>query len=126
MPIKNLFEKSRKEKERKAKKETAKKVVVGTAIGTAVGAVSGLLFAPKSGKETRDDIARKTKETTDAVKVTIKDSAQVLMEKGEKIGKNIKDKIEEVKSKKENNCCVEEYSEDDCCEDECCEEESNK
>jgi len=34
----------------------------GVLIGGLVGAVAGILFAPKSGKETREDIARKTDE----------------------------------------------------------------
>lgn len=45
-------------------------VVLGTLTGLAIGAVVGILFAPQSGKETRDDIAKasekgfiKTKET---------------------------------------------------------------
>lgn len=36
--------------------------LLGTAIGAAVGAVTALLFAPKSGKELRHDIAEKSSE----------------------------------------------------------------
>lgn len=112
MPVRRLFEKTKKEKEKKIRKETAKKVVVGTAVGTVLGAITGVLFAPKSGKETREDIVKKTKETTEAVKVTLKDSGQILMEKGEIIGRSIKEKIEEVKVKKDNcQLCEEELQE---------------
>jgi gas vesicle protein len=37
-------------------RETGKKILVGTIIGVAAGYVAGLLTAPKSGKETREDI----------------------------------------------------------------------
>jgi gas vesicle protein len=37
-------------------KDTTKNVVMGLAIGLAVGYVAGILTAPKSGKETRQDI----------------------------------------------------------------------
>lgn len=37
-------------------KQTTKKFVLGTVIAAAVGYVAGLLTAPKSGKETREDI----------------------------------------------------------------------
>ncbi len=33
--------------------------IVGTIVGGAVGSIVGLLVAPKSGKETRTDIAKK-------------------------------------------------------------------
>ena len=36
------------------------------AIGTAVGVVAGILTAPKSGKETRQDVARKAREVKKA------------------------------------------------------------
>ena len=47
------------------KDEVVKKTsfVKGTIIGAMVGALAGLLLAPKSGKETQDDIKRKVKGT---------------------------------------------------------------
>lgn len=41
--------------------------VKGTVVGALVGAVAGLLFAPKSGKETQDDIKRKVRGTVKEV-----------------------------------------------------------
>lgn len=37
-------------------------LVKGLVVGGLIGAVIGILFAPKSGKETRQDIANKTEE----------------------------------------------------------------
>lgn len=39
--------------------DTVKKIALGAALAGAVGYVAGILTAPKSGKETRDDIAGK-------------------------------------------------------------------
>jgi len=39
-----------------SKQDTTKNVVLGLAIGLAAGYVAGILTAPKSGKETRQDI----------------------------------------------------------------------
>jgi gas vesicle protein len=40
----------------------------GLIIGGLIGAVLGILYAPKSGKETREDIARKTEELLNKAK----------------------------------------------------------
>ncbi|MBD2868016.1 YtxH domain-containing protein [Paenibacillus arenilitoris] len=57
-----------------AKEQTGSGVVLGAIIGGAVGAVSALLLAPKSGAELREDISgkwqsvsQKTKEMASAV-----------------------------------------------------------
>lgn len=40
---------------------------LGALLGAALGAIGGILFAPKSGKETRHDIARALNEIKDKV-----------------------------------------------------------
>jgi gas vesicle protein len=40
---------------------TTAKIITGLLIGTVIGAVTGLLMAPASGKKTRKDITRKSK-----------------------------------------------------------------
>ena len=41
---------------------------LGLLLGAAVGAVAGILTAPKSGKETREDLKNKGKELAEAAK----------------------------------------------------------
>ena len=76
-------------------------------IGTVVGLVAGLLFAPKSGKEIREDIAKKAKVPMDTVKNTVKETTQ---------------KISEIKSRyasccdsnnEKNKCCTKEQNEEE-------------
>jgi len=68
------------------------KFVAGALIGVAAGALAGVLLAPKSGKETRKDIANKAKEYTakgkemaikgeKVVKGAIHDAAEKVVEK---------------------------------------------
>lgn len=54
------------------KKETAKKFAIGTAVAAVVGYVAGILTAPKSGKETRQDIKDKAGETYAAAEKELK------------------------------------------------------
>ena len=68
MIITNWFDKRKKEKQRKLKIQTAKKILIGTAAGSVSGLLGGLLFSPKSGKETREDIASSSKELTNNIK----------------------------------------------------------
>ncbi len=82
MDLKDLLKK----KKRSTKKQTAKNVAIGAGIGTAVGVAAGVLLAPKAGKETREDIARTTKETLE----TVKDGLNVAKEKIEEFVKKEK------------------------------------
>lgn len=43
-------------------------LAIGAGIGAAVGITAGILFAPKSGKETRNMIAERTSETVENIK----------------------------------------------------------
>ncbi len=43
-------------------KHTGRKLAIGTALAGAVGYVTGILTAPKSGKETREDISDKAQD----------------------------------------------------------------
>jgi gas vesicle protein len=44
--------------------------------GLGVGALVGILYAPKSGKETRDDIAKGTREGTEYLKARSREAAE--------------------------------------------------
>ena len=56
MRIFDMIEAKIREDRRKKMLEDAGKVVVGLTTGLAIGSTLGLLFAPKSGAETREDI----------------------------------------------------------------------
>lgn len=49
------------------KKGSGKSLALGMLIGTIAGAIGGILFAPKAGKETRADIANYYNEMKDKV-----------------------------------------------------------
>ncbi|MFZ6011614.1 MAG: YtxH domain-containing protein [Bacteroidota bacterium] len=40
---------------------TTSRIIAGFLLGTAIGTLTGLLFAPKSGKSTRKDIGKRSK-----------------------------------------------------------------
>jgi gas vesicle protein len=67
------------------------KLAIGAIIGAAAGIVAGVLTAPKSGKETRDDIKRKASEAKDKV-ATHKDD---IVFKAEEIADDVRIKASE-------------------------------
>jgi gas vesicle protein len=82
--------------------------VKGLFIGGLIGAVLGILYAPKSGKETREDIARKTED----LMARAREEYELALEKSKKAYEaavkrlkeaeiSAKEKVEEVESKVE-------------------------
>jgi len=59
----NQVKKARSSRAKDMRRSRTKNMVIGVGIGSAVGVAAGILFAPKSGKETRQIIADKTSET---------------------------------------------------------------
>ncbi|WP_051531169.1 YtxH domain-containing protein [Clostridiisalibacter paucivorans] len=98
MAIKGMIEKARREKEKRERAKNVKKVGTGLALGAALGSLAGLLFAPKSGSETRKDIANKTTDTVKTVKTTLKDSVDNAKEKSAVLKDNLKGKMENIKN----------------------------
>lgn len=61
-------------------KKTMKGVGVGLAVGALAGAIAGILLAPKSGKETREDIKRYLIEMKDKIAEEIGDASEFTKE----------------------------------------------
>ena len=85
MSIMELIERGKRARKQKARKQFLQNVALGAAVGVTVGAVAGVLLAPKSGKETREDVVKAVKKLPDKAKEGIE---------------TVKEKIEEVKSGK--------------------------
>ncbi|MCR4291509.1 MAG: YtxH domain-containing protein [Candidatus Kuenenia sp.] len=68
--------------------ENTSKIIIAALVGAAAGAIAGLLLAPKSGKETRQDITGGFS--------TLKDKLADLVSQGEEI---TSEKIEVLKEK---------------------------
>lgn len=62
-----------------------KDVAMGVAAGAVLGALAGVLFAPKSGKETRADIAKFADETKQKVAKKVHEVGKLTHEQYDKI-----------------------------------------
>ena len=81
--------------------------LAGFIVGGAIGAVAGVLLAPRSGEETRkmlkdtaDDMARRADETAKQIKVKADDAVSDLQKKGDEIKEKLQDLIAKQKGEK--------------------------
>ncbi|MGL5634407.1 MAG: YtxH domain-containing protein [Sarcina sp.] len=111
MRLSQLLEEKRKAKKRQAMAKTARTVGVTAIIGASVGAIGGVLFAPKSGKETRDNIKNSALDANEKLKSKASEAKVVLNDKLQASKENIADansKIKEyLKNKKSKDVFVE-------------------
>ena len=81
-------------KKRKERNETVKTVVLAAGVGIAAGLTAGVLLAPKSGKETRADIAKKAEKAAEMAKNAAIAVKEDLLHKEEQLENNIKELTE--------------------------------
>lgn len=70
MILGDLLDLINKEKREKERIKTAQRFAVGIGIVAAAGVATGIVFAPKSGKETREDLKKKALDTVETIKKT--------------------------------------------------------
>lgn len=86
--------------------KSGKSFIAGAIIGGLIGAASALLFAPKAGKELREDITEqyhktsaKTKEIAETVSHKTQEIAKEVSEKTQHIAKDVSAKSQELAEK---------------------------
>lgn len=107
MSLAKLIDEKRKAKARAERNKKAKVAITGAAIGTLAGVLGGLLLAPKSGKETRNDIKEGSKKAAQKLNdksVELKENLNTQVAKGKENISDAKSKIKEyLNSKKCKN-----------------------
>lgn len=93
MALYDLIERKRREKRKKIVKTAA----VSTLVGGTIGALSGVLLAPKSGKDTREDI----KEKMNDVKIKTINQSETLKNNIKEAKNKINDYLKEKKNKED-------------------------
>ncbi len=83
---------------------SAGKFIAGFVVGGAIGAIAGILLAPKSGKETREmlassaqDMIKRADETANQIKSKADDAVSELQKKGEEIKNKLQGLIDKQK-----------------------------
>ncbi len=71
--------------------------LAGVIVGTVVGAVAGILFAPASGKETRTRIAEKGKDVKEQAVITAKEKKEAVKSSSKDLINKLRDKLPQTK-----------------------------
>ena len=74
-----------------------KNVLSGFVIGGLIGAAATLLYAPKSGQETRAEIRERTMELRDRTAETVKDTVEQVKSKADQLKSEVQVKAGELK-----------------------------
>ncbi len=78
---------------------TTGSMLTGFLVGGLVGAATALLFAPRSGEETRAEIRDKTIELRDRTTETVKDTVSQAKSKANELKDNVSEKVDELKQR---------------------------
>lgn len=84
-------------KRRKERTEAAKKAAIAVGVGIAAGVTAGVLLAPKSGKETRADIANAAEKAAEMAKTAAIAVKEELLNKETQVENDIKELAEGLK-----------------------------
>lgn len=111
MLIKDILDMVNKEKRKRDRADAIQKLAVGMGVVVAVSVASGILLAPKSGKETREDLKKKAIDAVEIIRDTIrtkaetvKDSAVHAVQEAGSVIKNVHGKTEGVKKDMKDGC----------------------
>ncbi len=92
MIVKELVDRirhARSDREQAMRRNRAGMLALGVSIGCTVGAVAGVLFAPRAGKETREEVGRRGSEAWGKIKDNVSTNGQRLVNTLEEQGAHV-------------------------------------
>jgi gas vesicle protein len=101
MILRDLLDLVSKEKRRQERVKAAQKFAVGMGVVAAVGVATGIIFAPKSGKETRADLKQKAINTLETIKDTFQKKSEMVKDSAADAAQEVSNVIKEVHGKTE-------------------------
>lgn len=113
MSLSKKIEDKRKAKQKAEKAKQAKIATAGVVLGAVTGAVGGVLLAPKSGKETREDIKDASQQIAGKINMKTMDVKGKMSEKLEDRKGNFIESKQKIRSYIDNKKRVEGSSEED-------------
>jgi len=101
MIIKDFLDKANKEKRRKERMKVAQNIAVGLGVVATAGVATGILIAPESGKDTRENMKKKAISTVETIKDTLQKKADAIKNSADDAKFEVNEAVEEAKEKTE-------------------------
>jgi gas vesicle protein len=101
MILKDLLELINKEKRRKERVKAARKFAIGMGVVATVGVATGIVFAPKSGKETREDLKNIAVTTVETVKERVQKKAETVKHSAANAAQEVLNVVKDIHEKAE-------------------------
>jgi gas vesicle protein len=73
------------------------KLAIGTFVAAVAGFVTGILLAPKSGKETREQIKQESMKAKDTAVEEVREKTEAVKEKATEVANDVSEKAKEVR-----------------------------
>jgi gas vesicle protein len=102
MIFKDLHDLVYREKMKRERANAVKKFAVGAGIfagAVAIGVVTGIMIAPKSGKETRKDLMKKAEETVESIKSAVHKTSDTVKASAADVAQNAKEAVKDAQAK---------------------------
>ncbi|MFA6008175.1 MAG: YtxH domain-containing protein [Candidatus Shapirobacteria bacterium] len=93
MYINNLLDMVNRKRRNEERAKTAMKFAVGMGIAATIGLAKGILYAPKSGKETREDLKKKAADTLEVIRAKVRSKAEVLKDTTARAAAELQNKL---------------------------------
>jgi len=93
MYINNLLDMVNRKRRNEERAKTAMKFAVGMGIAATIGLAKGILYAPKSGKETREDLKKKAADTLEVIRAKVRSKAEGLKDTTARAAMELQNKL---------------------------------
>lgn len=102
MIFRELLDFGSKERRKRDRKKTAQKFAVGMGVVATLGVATGIILAPKSGKETREDMKKNAVNTVETIKETVQKKVEMVKDSAANAAQNVGNAIKDVQEKTED------------------------
>lgn len=99
MNLRDLLDLVNKEKRKRERVKIAQKVVAGIGVVTVVGVATRIIFAPKSGKETREGMRKIAVNTVESIKAAVQKKADTVKDSVTHVAHDVRILLKDVQGK---------------------------
>jgi len=101
MMLRELIDMVSREKRMRERAEATQRFAVGMGVAAVLGVATGIFFAPNSGKETREDLKKKTIDMIETIKDTVKKKVETAKDSANHAAQEVCNVIKDVHGKTE-------------------------